>query len=500
MSIVFRHVGFEWPNGNVVFDNLGLALNQKVYSLVGPNGVGKTTLARLISSELAATSGEVVNNESVFYFRQEEDRPRFTIGEYLAEVSEQLNEFVAKFLNGIGFDRNCNELSGGEWTRVRLARVVASSTTFLILDEPTNHLDREGRAAVGEFLKSYRGGVLIISHDRELLEKSKMVLELSSSGISVFDGTWGEYMNFKDSERSHLRNQLDVAKRNRDESLRERQEKLDRQAKRQRRGQKAAEAGGMPKILLGARKRRAQITRAKIDTATSEDVNKAVSQAWDAYQELKIDPVMYARLPRVELPQGKTVIEAEELNFKFNTSDKNLWKRDLTFAFRGPERIAITGSNGSGKSTLLKLLKNESLPGVKTGLLRLGHVRSVFLDQDYSQLDPSKSIFENVRESAAMEESELYGLLAMFLFKGERSQQLVCELSGGERLRAALAKAFISTAPANVLFLDEPTNNLDLPNIEFLEGILKKYSGALVVVSHDSNFLANLGMTAEICL
>ncbi len=499
MSIIFKGTGFQWPQGQVVFENLNFTLQKNIYGFVGPNGMGKTTLSRLICGELEPTSGSIqAENESIAYFKQSEVRAEMPIAEYLSDVLAESEAMV--LLGDLGLEEICTSLSGGEWTRVRLSKVLGLNPTFLILDEPSNHLDRHGRMAVKEFLKAFQGGILLISHDRELLQLSHKVLEASEQGLSLYGDGWLSYIQERENERQRLQNNLDLAKRKRQENIKERQKKIDRQEKRRRQGQKNIFKMGLPKILIGARKRRAQVTLGKIDKSTTEDVNRAVAEAWDAYQHLKIDPIMYARLPKVDLADSKMVLEAENFNFRFSESQKNLWKENLNFHFRGSVRVGIRGLNGSGKSTLLNLCRGLQQGGLRAGKLNLGSISNVFIDQEYSQMRINESVLENVRWNSNLEVSELRNHLAMFLFKGDKVHQNFVELSGGERLRAALAHGLLSTPPAQALFLDEPTNNLDMDNIEFIEDLLRQYKGSLFVVSHDEKFLENLNLSKEIFL
>lgn len=490
MTIVFKNVGFEWPNGNSVFNQLNFSLEQKIYGLVGPNGVGKTTLARMLYGELGPTEGSILRNSLVVhYFEQDQAAPDISIAEYLADTSAFEDPFLLSFMKDLSFEQVCSSLSGGEWARVRLVKVAASGATFIILDEPTNHMDEEGRQSIHDFLSFYTGGVLIISHDRELLEKVDKILELSLHGLSVFSGGWSDYVLWRNRERESLQHDLELAKKKRAQSELERREKLEKQEKRQREGKKKALRGGAPKIILGGLKRRAQNTMGKLDKSSMNKMNEAVGEAWDAFQRLKVDPIMFAQLPEVYLPQGKLLLEAREFNFCFEGAEKSLWKNDLNFAFNGPVRLAVKGMNGSGKSTLLQLLNNRKISGNMTGKLTLGSVNVGFLDQDYSLLNFETSILSNIQDSSSIGEKELRNFLAMFLFTGEKVHQKIGELSGGERLRAALAKVLLAEPPSNVLILDEPTNNLDMGNIEFLESLLRQYKGALIIVSHDKEFL-----------
>lgn len=497
MPIVFSRAGFEWPDGNSVFQELSFSLTDKVYALTGVNGAGKTTLARLISGELEPTSGKVTRVRAEF-FHQSESPPAISVAEYLN--SSQRDPLAEVLLQKIPRVRSCNDLSGGEWTRVRLAKLALSEPSFAILDEPTNHLDREGRAAVREFIQKFKGGILLISHDRELLALAEEILELTPHGLSIFTGSWADFQEARSHERERLKQNLENAKRKRDIKEKERHQKIAEQEKRQEKGRQAGIKANLPKIIRGGLKRQAQQTMGRVDKNTKESLDQAVSESWQAYQSLKFDPVMYARLPKVNAVHGRVVMEAENFNFKFNGSSQPLFAQALSFSFRAPARIAMTGANGSGKSTLLKLLMKEKLNGTQSGALRIGPQKVEFLSQDHSSLDPQLSILENVRTTAGISESDARGLLAMFLFTKDMVHQKVSTLSGGERLRAALAKILLANPPPEMLILDEPTNNLDLPNIEFLEDLLSQYQGSLIVVSHDEQFLQNLGIIQELNL
>lgn len=492
MAIQLQNVSLEYSDGTLIFNQMNLSLEHLKYGLVGPNGSGKTSLARLISGELAPIQGTIKRgNESVHYFSQSEDPPLVSIAEYLSDTSVYEEPHFMTLLNDLPFERSCSQLSGGEWMKVRLARAGSIGSSFIIFDEPTNHLDREGREGILKFLDFYQGGVLIISHDRELLEKVDKILEISHHGVSVISGNWSQYKVWRDQERVNLLSDLENAKKKRKQCELERREQLEKQEKRQRQGHKQGAKGGIPRIVAGMLKRRAEETKGTLDKLSSRKLDDAVNEAWNAYQKLKIDPVMFAELPEVELPSGKLIFEASQFNFRFSENDNFLWKNDLNFTFYGPSRIVITGPNGSGKSTLLQLLIS-SLEGQTRGELNVGSVEMSLLDQKYSLLDPEESIFSNVQKSSHMNDKDLRNALAMFLFQGDSVFKKVSVLSGGEKLRVALAKVLLASPPANVLLLDEPTNNLDMANIEFLEELLKQYQGALVVVSHDVEFIRSL--------
>lgn len=509
-------LAFELPNGRALFSNLNFKLETGLYSLVGPNGVGKTTLAKLIAGELEPSSGTLRSSRAIVYVEQRRSPLAESVATFLSRLGayEEWNAFREKLLEGLDVGSLCTELSGGQWMRVRLASVLRAHSSFLILDEPTNDLDREGRSAILEFLRTYDGGVLLISHDREVLELSESVLELSNRGLSIYGVPWQEYLEEKDRERGRLASALDSAKRERDSANSDRLEARERQEKRNRKGKAEGASGSLPKILIGGRKRRAQVTTGKIDVETLERANAAVNDAFDAFSAQKIDPVMYAELEAIQIPSQKLVAEAVDFNVRYRSGDNSeehvdwLYKTDLNFAWRGPARVAVKGANGSGKSTLLKVLverligaNSESEAALRMrGSLKSGTLRTMVLDQRCAQLNDDLTIFDNVRSSSSLNETEIRNSLARFLFTKDSVFQKVRDLSGGERMRAALAKGLLTGDLPELVILDEPTNNLDLANIEFLEDLLRNYRGALIAVSHDERFLEKIEIETELDL
>jgi ATPase subunit of ABC transporter with duplicated ATPase domains len=485
-AVIVSGVTFELPNGRLLFDNLNFSLNNKVTGLVGPNGVGKTCIAKLIAGLHEPTHGSIKKNSSVTYLTQREVPPEISVQEYL-EPDYSWPVLGERLLSGIARESLCTTLSGGQWMRVRLANTL--NDQFLILDEPTNDLDREGREMLLQFLRQREGGILLISHDREALSLCAEILELSNKGLSKFSGDFTNYTDAKSNERNNLQRELELAERSRHQAHSERIENIERQEKRNRAGVIAAARGGIPKILLGARKRKAQVSTGKIDKDTYNRANAAVNAAHEALSELKVDPVMYADLIGQKIPAQKLVAEAFNFNVFFNDW---LYKKDLNFSWRGNIRVALKGGNGSGKSTLIKALRGHEY---KTrGELRTGNLRTLYIDQRCETLDETKTVFENIRDVSSLSESEIRSGLAKFLFVHDDVFKKVSYLSGGERLRAALALGLLQIDKPELLILDEPTNNLDLQNIEFLENLMREFKSALIVISHDEIFLENCGI------
>ena len=506
MPITFHRVSFEWPNGTTVFKNLNLVLRDLRAGLVGANGVGKTTLVHLAVGRLQPTSGKIESSGPVHLLPQVEERKSDEPAALeLAELEAFENDLARRFLEKVPIERPSATFSGGEWMKFRLARLAAAAhESFVILDEPTNHLDREGREAVIDFVRSWRGGILIVSHDRELLENVDEILELTPQGLTRVGGGWREYDEFRRAERARLEQNLNISKRERDKAFAERQRKIEQQNKRMAKGKRDAFKKGLPRIVAGALKRRAQESAGRIDRSTLVASEEPVRKAHEAFLALKIDPTITIKALEVEkerIPNERLLVEAVDLNVRIRGSNDWLWSRSQTFSWRGPRRIAIRGANGRGKSTLLSLLfePNNVHNFVDiVGEIRRGPLQATFLRQD-PLVNIRESIFELLRETSGLDETELRNQLARFLFNRERAEQPICSLSGGERLRAALAHALIGVKP-EALVLDEPTNNLDLANIEYIEELLSKFTGALIVVSHDERFLEAIRIEDELVL
>lgn len=490
--ITLSGVSLELPNGRTLFSDINFSLSSNLTALVGPNGVGKTSLAKIMTGELPPTSGSVRRSSGLGFLPQREVPPPMTVEAYLAN-RYSWSAIGEKLLSKIDRESLCSTLSGGQWMRVRLAAILEDQ--FLILDEPSNDLDVEAKMILKDFLQTYRPGVLLISHDRDFLCLCEDVLELSSQGLQKYGGGWEKYEAEKERERQQSLAELERAKRERDRAKEDRAVKLEQQEKKNRQGRKEAKKGGMPKILIGARKRKAESTTGAIDAETMLQAQEKVKNAHQALIAIKAEPIMYADLVGAEIPAQKLVAEARDFNVSFGSW---LYAKDLNFTWRGNIRLAIHGGNGSGKSTLIKALLGT--PMTTRGELRVGSLATLYIDQQCSLLDESLNILENVRRSSRMTEGEVRNNLAKLLFTGDAVFQKVTTLSGGEQLRAALACGLLAEQKPELLIMDEPTNNLDLGNIKFLEDLISHFKGAVIIVSHDRTFLRECGIDRELNL
>jgi ATPase subunit of ABC transporter with duplicated ATPase domains len=387
-------------------------------------------------------------------------------------------------------------LSGGQSTRARLAALIFSEPDFLLLDEPTNNLDREGRAAVIDFLAGWRGGAIIVSHDRELLEAMDAIVEMTSLGATRYGGGWSQYRERKAIELAAARHDLADAEKRVTEIDRKAQESTERKARKDRAGQRKRAKGDLPRILTGMRKDRSEDTSGATARLADRQRAQASEAAASARKRIEILQPLAVVLPPTHLPASKSVLTIDAVSVGYEP-DRPIIK-NLSFAITGPERVAVIGPNGSGKTTFLALIAGQLQPW--RGTVRVTTDFAVF-DQQVSFLDPSASVRDNFRRlNRTSDENACRAALARFMFRADAALQLVSSLSGGQLLRAGLACVLGGPTPPSLLILDEPTNHLDIDSIEAVEAGLRAYDGALLIVSHDEAFLEAIAVSRRLNL
>ncbi|GGI20213.1 ABC-F family ATP-binding cassette domain-containing protein [Bradyrhizobium guangdongense] len=522
-SIILSRLSLSTPDGRSLLSNLDLTFGTERAGLVGRNGVGKTTLLAAITGEQVPQSGRVVVNGTVGLLRQDAQLRAglrvvdlFGAGaaldllhqaergdasaEELSEVDWTLEARLAKALGRVGFDiatdTELDRLSGGQVTRVRLAALLFGEPDFLLLDEPTNNLDRDGRKAVIELLAAWRGGAIVVSHDRALLETMDAIVELTSLGATRYGGNWSSYRAQKAIELAAVRHDLAHAEKHLSEIDDKAQEVAERKARKDSGGKKKRAKGDIPRILAGTRRDRSEDSGGKTAQITERRRVEALDAVDAARRRIEILQPLSVKLPSTQLPAGREVVWLDRVNGGYHPERPVL--RDLSLAIVGPERVAIVGPNGSGKTTLLKLIAGELRP--VSGVVRVRPDFALF-DQKVSLLDPAVSILDNFRRlNPRAGVNECHAALARFMFRADAALQVVGGLSGGQLFRAGLACVLGGSIPPSLLILDEPTNHLDLESIEAVEAGLRAYDGALLVVSHDETFLEAIGITRRLDL
>ncbi|MEB5981227.1 ABC-F family ATP-binding cassette domain-containing protein [Enterobacter vonholyi] len=519
-SFILHQVTCQFPTGDTLFGPLNLTLEPSLCALVGRNGSGKTRLLRLLAGLDEPATGHIERFGSHVFVAQQHvissqttlaellgydaiftARKRIDSGDYQPDdlalldgywdVAERLSEaFINAKLPAFDPDKPAQELSGGERIRALLCGAFTAEADFMLLDEPTNHLDRQGRAWFYDQLSRYQGGVLVASHDRELLAQVPRILELNASGLRSYGGNYADYQAQRDAEQQAARAALEHAaterKRTRARMQKEHDDSQRRSAKTLRTVDTLNIASFERVKYKGAAKERIGSWK-KQHSEQNEALNAAVNKARERVEE--DNPVMFT-LPGSQVPEGKQVLVLEDLVLPHVPVPPITWRMD------GPMRVALKGPNGCGKSTLLKTILGEVTP--RSGACKVS-VSCAYLDQHLSQLDLTQSVMTHLNLShTPLEEGVLRTRLAQLQLGADKVKLPLAELSGGERLKAALACVLWRAEATQLLLLDEPTNHLDLASAQAIEAALAGFPGALLVVSHDEVFLRGLALTHEL--
>ncbi|SFM94800.1 ABC-F family ATP-binding cassette domain-containing protein [Methylobacterium pseudosasicola] len=512
-------VALRTPEGQTLFDDLNVSLGAERIGLVGRNGSGKSSLLRVAAGLAEPSAGSVRRSGTVGLLRQ--DWPEnWTLADALG-VSEPL-AVLGRILTGQGsaedleaadwtleprleaalaeaglpgwpFDRRVGTLSGGERTRVGIARLLVEAPDLILLDEPTNNLDRPGRDTIWALLRDWRGGVLVASHDRALLEHVDRIVELTPLGVRIVGGGWSALAAWREAERARAAAALERAGAQLRDARAAAQQEREAKARRDRAGRAFAAKGSAPKILLGAQAERAENTGSRARAVGERLIGEAAARAEAARARVEVLAPLTIILPSSGLPSGAELLALDDVVADPGGGPLGPW----TLAITGPERVAIGGPNGAGKTTLLKVAAGALRP--VAGRVRRAEGRIALLDQHVGLLDPAASILANVRRlNPSLGEREAYAVCARFAFRNREAERRVETLSGGERLRAGLAGLLGRPQAPWLLILDEPTNHLDIESVALLEQALRGYDGALLVVSHDPAFLEAVGIERNV--
>ncbi|MEU6975297.1 ABC-F family ATP-binding cassette domain-containing protein [Streptomyces sp. NPDC046371] len=510
-------LSFSWPDGTRVLDDFRLAVGAGRTGLVGLNGSGKSTLLKLIAGELAPASGTVHVAGEIGYLPQDLvldtglrvdralgiDRARAalhaieagdTAAEHFAavgedwDVEERARAVLDRLgLGHVGLDRTIGEVSGGESVLLRLAALLLAGPDVLLLDEPTNNLDLFARRRLYEAVDAWPGVLIVVSHDRELLERVDQIADLRDGEVAWYGGAWSDYQATLAAEQEAAERMVRVAEADVQRQKRELTDARSKLARRRRYAQKSAENKVVPKVVANTRKGQAEVSAGKHRRLHADRLAEARSRLDAAVEAVRDDDEIRIELPYTKVPPGREVLLLHDLELRYGARVAG------EFELRGPERVALVGRNGAGKTTLLRTLAGGLDPVAGEAVAR---VPLRFLPQRLDVLDDELSVVENVaRLAPGATPHAIRARLARFLFRGARADRPVGTLSGGERFRATLAALLLAEPAPQLLLLDEPTNNLDLASVRSLTAALEAYAGALVVVSHDVPFLESLGIT-----
>ena len=548
----FNSLSLIWPDGTPCFENLTGAVSAPVTALIGDNGSGKSTLLKLLAGTLEPTRGSISRPGTVAYLPQDLGlTPQTTIadlfaitdvldaltaleaGDYSEELYDRIGdnwdaaEQAQAALAACGFSpalaatdaralmrRTVGTLSGGEAVTAALTALVASRPGVLLLDEPTNNLDTDARATLYLLLDSLPCPVLVVSHDRDLLERVDEVLELRQGTLRSFTGNYSTYRQAIDSEQDAAARHLREAKQVERQEKRERIEAETKLTRAARAGATAQANRRGSRMSMGLAAASAQRSAAKVRQTHQGRLDAATATRQARERDIREDQTIYLDLPGTRVPAGKRVLELtlrQGIGADASPHQGEQEQADDGAAattplperliVQGPERLRLAGSNGSGKSTLLRAIMGDSQAAetaryscdyrvANTGYLP----QRLALPQDQSMLQLVTAANPTLTEQQVRDD------LARLLFRRERVYLPVGVLSGGERFRVALATVLLASPAPQLLILDEPTNNLDMASVDWLMQALASYEGALLVVSHDEAFCAELGLTGVLTL
>src|SRR5215475_6725077 len=555
MSIVLCDLDFSFPNGRVVLSGLSASFGPGRTGLIGVNGSGKSTLLRLIAGELRPLSGSVSVTGDVGYLPQDltldVDAPVASLlgiagvrdaiasieaGDASVEAFEAVGddwdaedrarEWLSRLgLSHVGLDDRVGRLSGGETVMTAVTALFLRRPSVILLDEPTNNLDLDARRRLYAAVESWPGVMLIVSHDRSLLELTDQIADLSGNSVRMYGGNLSGYEAMRDAEQAAATRAVTTAAADVRRQKRDLVSNQTKQARRDWQGRQVAASGSLPRIVAGARKRAAQETAGRSREIHAKRIAAAEARLAEAEEAVRDDAEIRINLPGTVVPAGRTVLTVRGLDGAWHpkpaaalaarpaplapapprASDDDGPEPLAELIVRGPERIALTGPNGAGKTTLLRGLVAGAgsdaagapgAPGALAGLVVRRGVAFGYLPQRLDIVDDSMTVVDNVRAAApAASDNEVRAGLARFLFRGGRADQVAGTLSGGERFRAVLAALLLAQPPPQLLLLDEPTNNLDMASVRQLSQALEGYRGAILVASHDAPFLRSAGIT-----
>lgn len=528
MGISISSLSYMHPDKDALFSNISFSVkpHQKA-SIVGRNDAGKSTLLQIISGVLEASHGSAWASGVLYYVPQHTGQfNEYTVAQALGaeaklnalhailggdanpehfttlddewDIEERIQAALAHWqLGHITPQHAMQQLSGGEKTRVSMAGITLAKPDVLLLDEPTNHMDGEGRELLYRFVAETNATVLMVSHDINLLRLADVTLELTQNGIQAYGGNYDFYKEQKEAETAALEAKLDDSRK----QLKQAQQKAhETEEKRNRQEARGAAGGdkGLPRILAGRRKSQAEQSTARMKEAHNEKVEGLQENMTGLRSRVEQRRALRLDFGMPALHRGKVLAEAKDINMYFNETP--LWAEPMSFKIMSGDRVYLKGGNGAGKTTLVNMLMQKTQP--TKGSLYVAHFSCLYLDQEYSLIDNSQTVFGQAEayNHRKLPEHEVRMQLHNHGLPPEAWDKPCSILSGGQRMKLIFCCLYLKQEAPDVVVLDEPTNNLDIASQEALLDAVKHYTGTLVVVSHDKNFIEGVRVDGAIGL
>lgn len=565
MSISIQQISYIHPDKEVLFSDLNFSISKgQKLGLVGNNGCGKSTLLQIIAGQLSPSSGVIVRPDDLYYIPQhfgqydslaiaqalqieckQQALHAILTGDTSTENFILLNDdwnieersIAALDLWGLGqfpLSHPMSLLSGGEKTRVFLAGMDIHHPSVILMDEPTNHLDSSGRQRLYDWVEKYRSTLLVVSHDRTLLNLLPEICELEKHQINYYGGNYEFYKEQKALMQEALQQRIEEkekALRNARKIAREAAERRDKQNVR---GEKSNIKKGVPRIVLNALQGKSEKSTSKLASVHQEKAGKLTDERNQLRSSLSPNVALKTDFNSSSLHTGKILVTAKDINYAYhsspnsddiqvnneaipsnmnshpssenntiqdnNTLKQQLWQTSISFQLKSGDRLRIEGTNGSGKTTLLKLITGQLHPC--EGTLTRTDFTYVYLNQEYSIIDNRNSVLEQAYafNSRNLPEHEIKIILNRYLFPASEWDKSCRKLSGGEKMRLAFCCLMISNNTPDMFILDEPTNNLDIQSIEIITATIKNYTGTVIAISHDNYFIEEIGIEQHILL
>lgn len=543
MSISIQQISYIHPDKEVLFSDLNFAISKgQKLGLVGNNGCGKSTLLQIIAGQLSPSSGVIVRPDDLYYIPQHFGQyDSLTIAQALR--IERKQQALHAILSGDASNENfvvldddwnieersitaldlwglgqftlsypMNLLSGGEKTRVFLAGMDIHHPSVVLMDEPTNHLDSSGRQRLYDWVEKCRSTLLVVSHDRTLLNLLPEICELEKHQINYYGGNYEFYKEQKTLMQEALQQRIEEKEKALRIARKVARETAERRDKQNVRGEKNNIKKGVPRIVLNALQGKSEKSTSKLNSTHQEKAEKLTGERNQLRSSLSPTATLKTDFNSSSLHTGKILVTAKEINFGYHpNSDSNdiqdnndfkqqLWQTPISFQLKSGDRLRIEGANGSGKTTLLKLITGQLQP--QEGNLTRMEFTYVYLNQEYSIIDDRNSILEQAYafNNRNLPEHEIKIILNRYLFPASEWDKSCRKLSGGEKMRLAFCCLMISNNTPDMFILDEPTNNLDIQSIEIITATIKNYTGTVIAISHDDYFIQEIGIEQRILL